>query len=707
MDRRWIFGLAAGLAVVMAAAMGAGLPGQTARGAADTGPPAPVRSPESDGYLEKTTGVRNLLSLDLLHSCVRDGDDEGLLLDLRGIAALLDGSPIDPLRIRGRIYTGPYPLYGRQSRYDTYQFRRSAAVKDGVGLIGISGMENGPETSWVRTGLLVVRLEMWLQTEGADRDLGAYELLTRFVREGETYRRASSVVEGPFVTSVRSENPGRVVIALRTDLESEVTVELAADTAATQGARGDRPPDDTLLSRFVSARQTRHEVPLSGLEANRGYRYRVVMDGWTGEWYSFRSAPAKGSGSVRFAVAGDSREGPGGGARVLMGVNHLILEREMNHAWQKDAAFWLFGGDLFTGHTTVPDDYRTQIRAFKWAAGSFWHERPVYTVIGNHDHVLRAFEKPEGGRISLDRWPYASESTEALFTEELYNPDGDPVPSDPARPPYGETVFSFQYGPVFVIGFNNNYWYSSNSKTYGGSPEGWIFPEQMGWIAARLDQAERDPSILYVFLIGHEPVFPNGGHRGDAMWHGGNNDVRAGLWDESSGVVRRESKGIVEVRNEFIRLVTSHAKVAAVFGSDEHNFSALLVTAQVPVGDPARDDRDGDGVLCEEGEPCSPLADVTYPTWFLTSGGAGAPHYEAQAAPWNQWWEQRSEAAGAALPESERGFRFTALNHWILIEATEDRVSADVFSTGGDRIERIEDLMAAKKSAGSHAAPKR
>lgn len=648
----------------------------TAAGSIET--PPSIRSPLKDGYTEQVRGVRNAFSLDALRSCVQDGDAEGLRFDLRGQTTLLDGSAVDPARVRGRIFTGPYPLSGDRAAYDTYQFRQTTPVRNGQGRLGISQLENWPDTAWVNGGMLVARIELALESPENDRDLGTYEFLVRFSREEDGYRRAPGVIEGPFIGPLDSAEPERAIIHLRTDAAIPVRMEWGESPAAA-GASADSPAG------------LQHEIRLEGLKPDTEYRYRVTLDGWSSPAHAFRTPPRKGEGTFHFAYAGDSRDGVGGGARAFMGVNALILEREMNAAWQKDARFWLHGGDLLGGHTSVPQDFRTQFAAFKWVASAFWRERPVYSVMGNHDCLLRSFEKGED-RLGLDRWPYATESSEAVFTEEMYNPVNGPIPSDPDRPPYGETVFSMQYGPLLVLGLNNNYWRSTAPRDRGGAPEGWIFPDQMTWLEDRLNGAAGDPSIRYILVIAHEPALPNGGHVQDGMWYGGDNGVRAARWD--GGAIRPEPLGVVEVRDALLRMVASNPKVAAVLGSDEHNYSGLLLTSEVPVGDRRTDDGDGDGRICEAGEPCSPLSGILYPTWFLTSGGAGAPHYLPEEAPWNRWWRTHE----GDCPDPGGCFRFSVLHHWLLFEVTPERISVETYSAAGERLDRIDDLLRGKSA---------
>jgi len=94
-----------------------------------------------------------------------------------------------------------------------------------------------------------------------------------------------------------------------------------------------------------------------------------------------------------------------------MGVNHLTFGRLASLAYRREADFLLFGGDLFNGYTSSVEDFEAQLFSWKRALSGFWHERAVYPAMGNHESLLRVFN---GGDIRLDRWPYATDSAEAL-----------------------------------------------------------------------------------------------------------------------------------------------------------------------------------------------------------------------------------------------------------------------------------------------------
>jgi len=110
-------------------------------------------------------------------------------------------------------------------------------------------------------------------------------------------------------------------------------------------------------------------------------------------------------------------------------------------------------------------------------------------------------------------------------------------------------------------------------------------------------------------------LFPKWGHVSDAMWYKGNNNIKA--YTYRNGRLEGETKGIIDVRNEFVEAVTSSRKVAAVLTSDEHSYHKMLLTRNVPVGIPSNDDKNGNGIICEQNETCSALH-IKYPTWFIT-----------------------------------------------------------------------------------------
>jgi len=643
--------------------------------------PLPVKDPAALGMKAISCGVTNLISLEELYAAVKDGDDQGLLLDLSGITTLLDGTSVEPGNIYGSIYVGPYPLQERLSDYDMKGFRRKSGIKGGKGRLDLAYLLESPHNSegWSDAGVVALRVDLACQTPGQDRRLGVYDTFVRFKKNGNVFIKQPAITEGPLVNLVCSDDYGRLVISFK-------TMEEVAGKVVLEDGR-----------EFADATPTRqHALAVTGLKPQTRYRYRVVLDGYQTRWYTVHTAPKPGQAAVTFAYLGDSREGVGGGERNFMGLNLETVKYAMRLAYRRGADLLLMAGDLANGYTTSPEDFRTELAAWKQAAQDFWHERPVYVGMGNHESLLRQFDDGSKNGLQMDRWPYAEASSEAVFAQEFLNPENGPVPSDPRRPPYRRNVYSFQYGPVKFIAFNNTYWLTWDHDTweeiprFGGCPEGYILPDQLHWIKAEVAKAQKDPTVKFIVLFAHEPAFPNGGHTKDSMWYQGDNRVRAYAADED-GAVTPAGPGILEVRNELVKLACQNSKVAAVLGSHEHAYHRILITGQVPVCDPARA---GQSLPAREGvpaEPCATLADLRYPTWFITSGGAGAPYYSESPTPWNVFWKKR-----AGGPQG-RGYFFTSQENLAIFRADRRAISLTVYNATGQVIDRIDNLMAVKK----------
>jgi len=489
--------------------------------------------------------VRNLISLGDIRAAIGDGP-KGLTVALGKVTTLLDGTSIDPQNIYGTAYAGPDPFEAAETRFAYKRFRLTSPLVAGTTLIEVGRLLEPVYNSerWNDGGTLAVRLELHLAQPGPDRSLGVYDTPVAFRRTQSGYQRLPTVVEGPFVGALSSDHPTQAAIHFVTDTLTDALVLL----------------DDGRKFRSIAA--DNHLVLLTGLMPQREYRYEVRVGPSNYGPYRFRTASPAGATAVTFAFCGDSRGGIGGDAQNRMGVNCSILERLAAIAHDQKADFLLMGGDLFDGCTSSPADFQTQMDAWKQAVAGFWHERPVYAVMGNHDCLSRVYEDAAGGLVWLDGWPYATASSEAAFAAAFLNPDNGPRPSDSRRPPYRENAYSFQFGPLRVIGLNNTYWQSSRPEQLGGSPEGYIMEDQVKWIEEQIARAETDPNTRYVILFAHEPMFPCAAHVGDAMWYGGNNNVRA--YTFTGGKLQPEPAGILEVRNRLAEIVAASGKIAAV-----------------------------------------------------------------------------------------------------------------------------------------------
>ena len=160
--------------------------------------PLPIIDPASEGMKAVRGDITNLISLEQLYAAVKDGDNQGLLLDLTGVTTLLDGTPIEPGKIYGTIYVGPYPLQAKYSDYDMKGFRKKSDIKGGKGRLDLAYLLRTPHNSegWTDTGVVALRVDLAYETPGQDRRLGVYDTFVRFKKAGDIFTKQPTIVEG-------------------------------------------------------------------------------------------------------------------------------------------------------------------------------------------------------------------------------------------------------------------------------------------------------------------------------------------------------------------------------------------------------------------------------------------------------------------------------------------------------------------------------
>jgi 3',5'-cyclic AMP phosphodiesterase CpdA len=600
-----------------------------------------------------------------LHN-VNDGDTEGLSIDLNNTD------------LWGRVHTGPYPFEAGDSEYDYTIFRLADTLSDGKATLPIKKLYTQlyDSNSWLLGGrstatpTIAYRIELFSEKSIK----GMFGSFVSFQKnEDGTFQKMPTIIEGPFVTQVCSDNPTTMEIVWRTDEACNGRVHFGEHLY--YGNQG-----------YVNL----HVVLINNLTPDTYYEYYVKSDDMSGRTvvsntYHVRTAPPKGKSDITFVYTSDSyREsgGVGGGERDYMGCNMEVLGDIAANSYRDGAEFMIFGGDLIYGYSTNKDDMILQYRAWKQIVSGFWHSRAIYPGMGNHEFLMNVYEP----FFVLDRWPYETDSSEAVFAQEFYNPSNGPEKSDARRPSYKENVYSFQYGSVLTMSVNTCYWlsddwYSGDTNAHGGAPLGYIMEDQLLWIEEMLESAEKDHTIKYIFLFTHAPILPYMKHVGDGLWWNGDNNVRAKTRtrnaDSQEYELQPDELGMIEVRDRLLKAITTSTKVAAFFSSHEHGYHRTLISKYTPLGVYPDDDIDGDGVL----DQYSPNPNLTNPTWHIMCGGAGSGFNAEELENSPPWKPQRS----------------TSHTGYVLIETSENKVGMK-FIGGPSRevMDQLDDLMAVK-----------
>ncbi|MFT6441867.1 MAG: hypothetical protein ACJASM_001405 [Salibacteraceae bacterium] len=435
-----------------------------------------------------------------------------------------------------------------------------------------------------------------------------YDGRLSFKLENGKFLVPPSIIEGPTINQLTDNS---VVISLELNKEGPVILNV----------------NDT---KFESKGKTSIEFKVEGLEPNTTYDYEV--EGVVNRNYSFKTNPVKGDRSpFVFAYTSDSRAGQGGGERDLYGANYYVMQRIVAYSKAKNVAFLQFTGDMINGYLSDKQEMNLQYANWKRSLEPYASFFPVNVAMGNHEALVNYFSNPETAEeFGIDRFPFETESAEAVFATNFSNPvselkseDGaayDPDPKTKDFPPYDETVFSYVHGNAAVVVLNSNYWYAYALNRYPGTSgniHAYIMDNQLEWFKDELTKYESDKDIDHVFVTLHTPFFPNGGHVADDMWYNGKN------WPRPIVAGEKVEKGIIERRDELLEvMINKSSKVRAVLSGDEHNYAKTKITEAMPR-------------YPENWE--KPKLKLTRTIYQINNGSAGAPYYAKEQTPWSDF----------------------------------------------------------------------
>jgi len=246
--------------------------------------------------------------------------------------------------------------------------------------------------------------------------------------------RTGPVVRGPQIALAQESS---IVVAWR----SRTPVVGAVICSSGQRLVGDAP-------------STEHVFTLTGLTADTQYDYKLEHDGAdVSDGHRFRTAPVPGSGSVCFAVIGDSGTGTQAQHDVAAGIR------------VSDPDLVLMTGDIVyeRGEEEMID------RAYFVPYGSLIERVPFYAAIGNHDII-------NDDAVSL--------------LDNVY------LPRNPADG--SERCYSFDRGPVHFVALD------STQDLSPGTLQG-------DWLAADLAANTRAWTVVYL----HHPPYSSSQHGSD------------------------------------------------------------------------------------------------------------------------------------------------------------------------------------------------
>ena len=505
--------------------------------------------------------------------------------------------------LNGDMYFGLIP-YGDSKHPQPVFFKRTRQIVKGKADIKIIELLRNQYdmVGWEKSGKGVIGYRI-LTSKG--RIL--YDGIVGFCYENGTFKVDLTLIEGPMINLLTNEG---AVISFKTNKEAICSVVVAG-------------------KEFKDKKAVRaHEIKVSGLQADKEYEYTVKY-GDNQQTYSFRTAPASGSRKpFVFAYASDSRGGNGGGERNIYGHNGYIVKKIMAVASVNNSRFVQFTGDLIDGYTLTPEKTDLQYANFKTTVSPFAHYIPLIAGVGNHEVIMHTF-KGKNIWASVEKFPFATESTENTFANNFVNPKNGPASEDGSKydpdkkstdfPSYEETVYYYTYDNIAVIVLNSNYFYAPSTRFVNitsGNIHGYIMDNQLKWFEETMKKMEKDDKIDHVFVTIHTPAFPNGGHVSSDMYYNGDNSMRPYV------AGKPVDKGIIERRDEFLNIMINKSKkTVALLVGDEHNYNKLKLTPETSI--------------YPEGYQGKKLK-IKRTFWQINNGAAGAPYYAQEQTPWSK-----------------------------------------------------------------------
>ncbi|HCC71408.1 MAG TPA: hypothetical protein DEQ09_09715 [Bacteroidales bacterium] len=503
----------------------------------------------------------------------------------------------------GIIYYGFIP-YGDSKHPHPVYFREASRITAGKAFIEITNSLSG-------------RYDMvnWEEKEKGTIGYRVVNIFGQFLYDGIVsfsgsgpFEVVPTIIDGPFVNLLTHDG---ATISFATNMKTKAIVEVDG-------------------KKFTGKKGRKHEIKIKGLDPATEYKYSVIY-GDNVQEYSFRTAPRPGSRtSFTFAYASDSRSGNGGGERDIYGANFYIMKKLMALARYRNVTFFQFTGDLINGYQEWKQHMNLEYANWKRAVQPFGAYFPIYVGMGNHEALTRVFNKEGQWNISIDRFPFDSQSSESVFADNFVMPENGPVSEDGAIydpsdktidfPSYKENVFYYTYDNVAVIVLNSNYFYSPSSillRYSSGALHGYIMDMQMEWLDKTVAMLEDDSNIDHIFITEHTPFFPNGGHVQDDMWYNGNNQYRPYV------AGRPLEKGIIERRDQLLDIIVNKSKkVVAILTGDEHNYARTEVSPEM--------NRYPEPYFTQK-------IDLKRTIYQINNGAAGAPYYALEETPWTPW----------------------------------------------------------------------
>ena len=272
-------------------------------------------------------------------------------------------------------------------------------------------------------------------------------------------------------------------------------------------------------SEIISPPYRWHSVKLTGLDPDTKYYYKVVSGNGESQIYSFKTLPDETyTGKIRFVLLSDTHASDTTMAgNVLRAAKAKITELYGPDTEEHINGIFHSGDVVVSGNS--PGQYTSQYFQIMSPLSA---NIPTAVVAGNHEGESEFF------------YNYLKLDDQSVF---------------PANPSLKEKVWQIKIGNALFIGLNTNI-----TGNYGTT--------MLNWIDTRLNEAQSDPSIDFVYLFFHHPPYSE-------------------LWF----VVNTFDGGSNWVRDLLFPVIKKYSKVQQIHTGHTHGFERGAILSPTSDGD--------------------------------------------------------------------------------------------------------------------------
>jgi len=307
--------------------------------------------------------------------------------------------------------------------------------------------------------------------------------------------------------------------------QGQNTMNICWHDTASVGTKVDYGIDSTLTlstpgtSEIISDPYRWHTVKLAGLQANTRYFYRVASGAGTSGIYSFKTLPdASYNGKIRFVMFSDTHDSDTASASKVLRAAKAKISALYGPDIENHVNGIFHSGDVVV-NGNASDQYTTEY--FK-PMSALSANIPTMVVAGNHEGESQYFYK----YLKLD--------------------DQSAYPTFLAL---NEKIWQQKIGNSLFIGLNTNI-----ISQFGTT--------QANWLDNRLNEAENDAGIDFVFLFMHHPPYSE-------------------LWFDVSTF----DGGANYVKNVLFPIIKKYTKVQQLHSGHTHGFERGTVLSGKTDGD--------------------------------------------------------------------------------------------------------------------------